>query len=156
LANGPAGSGSKGGNLLDPGERCSLFFTSGSTAGAIFDTLKTDRRIQMLQRRLNRKTWAVGVMAMASMLATPVYAQSAADCAARADRAARESSGVLGGAVAGGAGGALFGAIVSDKSSRGARRGAALGAVVGGASGAHNKDQIYKRVYDDCMAGRYR
>lgn len=88
------------------------------------------------------------------IVAMPVYAQSEADCAARADRAARDSSGVLGGAVAGGAGGALFGAIVSDKSSKGAKRGAALGAVVGGASGAHSKEQIYKRVYDDCMAAR--
>jgi len=88
------------------------------------------------------------------MVDMPAHAQSAADCAARADRAARDSSGVLGGAVAGGAGGALFGAIVSDKSSKGAKRGAALGAVVGGASGAYKKDQIYKRVYDDCMAGR--
>jgi len=91
----------------------------------------------------------------ASLIATfPVYAQSEADCAARADRASRESSGALGGAVKGGAGGALFGAIVSDKSSKGAKRGAALGAVVGGASGAHNKQEVYKRVYDECMAGR--
>jgi hypothetical protein len=88
------------------------------------------------------------------ILTFPVQAQSEADCAARADRAARDSSGALGGAVRGGAGGALFGAIVSDKSSKGARRGAALGAVVGGASGAHSKEQVYKRVYDDCMAGR--
>jgi hypothetical protein len=88
------------------------------------------------------------------ILAMPIYAQSEADCAARADRASRDSSGALGGAVKGGAGGALFGAIVSDKSSKGAKRGAALGAVVGGASGAHSKEQIYKRVYDDCMAGR--
>lgn len=85
---------------------------------------------------------------------TPLLAQSAADCAARADRAARNSSGALGGAAAGGVGGAAFGAIVSDKSRKGAKRGAALGAVVGGARGAHTKDQIYKRVYDDCMYGR--
>ena len=93
-------------------------------------------------------------MCTAFIISIPVYAQSEADCAARADRAARNSSGALGGAFAGGAGGALFGAIVSDKSSKGARRGAALGAVVGGASGAHRKDSTYKRVYDDCMAGR--
>ena len=94
-------------------------------------------------------------MLIASLfVAMPVYAQSEADCAARADRAARDSSGALGGAMAGGAGGALFGAIVSDKSGKGARRGAALGAVVGGASGAHKKDQTYKWVYDDCMARR--
>ena len=100
----------------------------------------------------------IGALALtfctALMVNLPVYAQSEADCAARADRAARDSSGALGGAVKGGAGGALFGAIVSDKSSKGAKRGAALGAVVGGASGAHSKEQVYKRVYDDCMAGR--
>ncbi|EXJ12639.1 glycine zipper domain-containing protein [Imhoffiella purpurea] len=83
-----------------------------------------------------------------------VHARSPADCAARADRAARESAGFLGGAVAGGAGGAAFGAIVSDKSRQGARRGAALGAAVGGTTSAYNREQVYKRVYDDCMAGR--
>ena len=85
-------------------------------------------------------------------IAMPSHGQSEADCAARADRAARDSSGALGGAVRGGAGGALFGAIVGN--SKGAKRGAALGAVVGGASGAHNRQDVYKRVYDDCMAGR--
>jgi len=79
---------------------------------------------------------------------------SEAECAARADRAARDSTGVMGGAVAGGVGGAAFGAIVSDKRSKGAARGAALGAVVGGAAGAHRKNDVYKRVYDDCMRGR--
>jgi uncharacterized protein YcfJ len=108
----------------------------------------------MLHRRSNRNFLTLVVLSAILMVDMPVHAQSAADCAARADRAARDSSGVLGGAVAGGAGGALFGAIVSDKSSKGAKRGAALGAVVGGASGAYKKDQIYKRVYDDCMAGR--
>ena len=85
---------------------------------------------------------------------TPVYGQSEADCAARADRAARDATGVGGGAVRGGLGGAAFGAIVSDNSSRGAKRGAALGAVVGGAAGAHNRNETYKRAYDDCMRGR--
>ena len=82
------------------------------------------------------------------------YGQSEAECAARADRAARDATGVLGGAVTGGLGGAAFGAIVSDKSRKGAERGAALGAVVGGAAGAHNRNEVYKRVYDDCMRGR--
>jgi hypothetical protein len=108
-----------------------------------------------MQRRPSHPDRAVLFTLCASLIITvPAFAQSEADCAARADRAARDSSGALGGAVKGGAGGALFGAIVSDKSSKGAKRGAALGAVVGGASGAHSKDQIYKRVYDDCMAGR--
>ena len=108
-----------------------------------------------MQQRIARLKFAgIFVLGTAVLVAGPVHAQSAADCAARADRASRDSSGFLGGAVAGGSGGALFGAIVSDKSSKGAKRGAALGAVVGGASGAHKKEQIYKRVYDDCMAGR--
>jgi len=79
---------------------------------------------------------------------------SEADCAARADRAARDATGVTGGAVRGAVGGAAFGAIVSDKSSRGAKRGAALGAVVGGAAGAHNRNEAYKRAYDECMRTR--
>lgn len=108
-----------------------------------------------MQRRQSIRMLAVMFTLCVSLaLVFPVYAQSEADCAARADRAARDSSGALGGAVKGGAGGALFGAIVSDKSSKGAKRGATLGAVVGGASGAHSKEQTYKRVYDDCMAGR--
>ena len=108
-----------------------------------------------MQRRESHRSLAVAFTLCASVMATlPVFAQSAADCAARADRAARDSSGVLGGAVKGGVGGAAFGAIVSDKSSKGAKRGAALGAVVGGATGAYSQEQIYKRVYDDCMAGR--
>lgn len=108
-----------------------------------------------MQRSESHRNLAVVLTLCTSLMATlPVCAQSEADCAARADRASRDSSGALGGAVMGGAGGAVFGAIVSDKSSKGARRGAALGTVVGGASGAHSKEQIYKRVYDDCMAGR--
>lgn len=108
----------------------------------------------MLTRRLNRVPLAVAAMAIALTAVAPVHAQSEADCAARADRAARDSTGVTGGAVRGAAGGALFGAIVSSDSSKGAGRGAALGAVVGGARGAHKKDETYKRVYDDCMRGR--
>jgi hypothetical protein len=107
----------------------------------------------MQRRELHRNVTVMLALCASLLVAVPVYAQSEADCAARADRAARDATGALGGAVVGSAGGAVFGAIVSDKSSRGARRGAALGAVVGGASGAHQKEQIYKRVYDACMAG---
>lgn len=96
---------------------------------------------------------SVAIFLLGCAIAAPVHGQSAAECAARADRAARESTGVLGGAVGGGLGGAAFGAIVSDKSRKGAKRGAALGAIVGGASGAHNQNEVYKRVYDDCMRG---
>jgi hypothetical protein len=96
----------------------------------------------------------LAILLLGCAIAAPAHSQSAAECAARADRAARDSTGVVGGAVGGGLGGAAFGAIVSDKSSKGAKRGAALGAVVGGASGAHHQNEVYKRVYDDCMKGR--
>lgn len=82
-----------------------------------------------------------------------VSAQSEADCAARADRASRAGPGVVGSAAAGALGGAAFGAIVGD-SSKATRRGAALGGVVGGVQKGHRNNQTYKRVYDDCMAGR--
>lgn len=95
----------------------------------------------------------VAGLAVGSAFVAPAYSQSEADCAARADRAARDATGAAGGAVRGGLGGAAFGAIVADNS-RGAKRGAALGAVVGGAAGAHNRNEAYKRAYDDCMRGR--
>ncbi len=119
--------------------------------------------------RSTRKPFSFFVTSIAAALAVTALAQtttvvgkeappasrpSEAECAARADRAARDSTGVVGGAVRGGVGGAAFGAIVSDKRSKGAARGAALGAVVGGAAGAHQKNEVYKRVYDDCMRGR--
>ena len=98
-----------------------------------------------------RRPLVLAVVAIASVIVLPAHAQSASECAARADRASRDSGGALGGAVRGGAGGAVLGAIVGG--SKGARRGAALGGVVGGASGAHRKNDIYRRVYDDCMRG---
>jgi hypothetical protein len=99
---------------------------------------------------------AIAAIAVAVGLTTPVHAQSEADCAARADRASRDTGNVVGGAVVGAAGGAAVGAIVSRHSRRGARRGAAIGTVVGGTAGAYQNNQTYKRVYDDCMYGRYR
>jgi hypothetical protein len=108
----------------------------------------------MKRKTLLRQSAGVFTLCVALVAGLPATAQSEADCAARADRAAKDSSGPLGGAVAGGVGGAVFGAIVSDKSRKGAKRGGALGAVVGGASGAHSKNQVYKQVYDACMAGR--
>jgi uncharacterized membrane protein len=98
---------------------------------------------------------AIAAMIISFVMVTPIHAQSEADCAARADRAARDSGRVVGGAVVGAASGAAIGAIVSNKS-RSVRRGAAIGTVVGGTAGAHRNNQTYKRVYDDCMAGRYR
>jgi len=106
----------------------------------------------MSPKRINRAALAVAGLAMSCLVASPVHARSASDCAAEADRASRSSSGAAGGIVRGGAGGAVLGAIVGG--SRGARRGAAIGGVVGGASGAYRKDDIYRRVYDDCMRGR--
>ncbi len=108
----------------------------------------------MMRRRPNRNLRVITMMTMALALAPLAHAQSEADCAARADRAARDSGGVMGGVVKGAIGGALFGAIVGD--SKSATRGAALGAIVGGARSANRENDIYRRIYDDCMAHRYR
>ena len=96
---------------------------------------------------------AIATLAMAFFLVTPVHAQSEADCAARADRAERESNSVVGGAAVGAVGGAAVGAILGD-SRKSTRRGAALGAVAGGTTNAVRKNKKYKQVYDACMAGR--
>jgi hypothetical protein len=109
----------------------------------------------MMQRRPNRKALGIAVLALASIIATPASAQSASDCAARAERAARDRVGVVGGAVTGAAGGAAIGAIVRSDSRRGARKGARIGAAVGATSGAVNRSSTYRRVYDDCMRGHY-
>ena len=77
----------------------------------------------------NQTMWnlaTIVTLAMAVCLAAPVYAQSAADCAARAERSERGSNSVVGGAAVGAAGGAVFGAIVGDNR-KATRRGAALG-----------------------------
>jgi outer membrane lipoprotein SlyB len=76
---------------------------------------------------------------------------SAAECSARAERAAMDSTGVAGGAVRGGVGGAAVGAIVGG--GKGARTGAAAGAIVGGVAGGARRNDVYRRVYDDCMRG---
>lgn len=82
---------------------------------------------------------------------------SPADCAAMADRAARDHGTVMGGAARSATKGAIFGAIVGgDDRGRTAGRGAALGAVVGGTRGAVRKNQTYEWVYDECMRGGYR
>ena len=108
----------------------------------------------MPREKITRRLLAFFAVIIVSTIAIPAHSQSAAECAARADRAARDSTGILGGAVVGSAGGAAFGAIVSDKRGKGAGRGAALGAVVGGAAGSVNKNKEYKRAYDECMSGR--
>jgi len=105
----------------------------------------------MSRTRQNRNLPAAAI-AITIVLSTPVHAQSEADCAARADRAARGGSTVVGSAAVGAGGGALFGAIVGGR--RSAARGAAAGALVGGAASAISKNDTYRRVYDDCMYRR--
>jgi len=82
----------------------------------------------MVRIQLKRNLAAIAITTLSLYLATPVYAQSAADCAARAERAERGSSGVMSGAAVGALGGAAFGAIVGDNR-KAAKRGAAIGAV---------------------------
>ena len=78
------------------------------------------------------------------------HAMSPADCAAEADRASRDQGSTMGGAARGAVRGGAFGAIVGGD----AGRGAAVGAVVGGARTANQKNNTYRRVYDDCMRRR--
>ena len=107
----------------------------------------------MAIRKHVREFLATAVVTVGLLAANSAQGQSAAECSARADRAARNSMGVAGGALTGSVGGAAFGAIVGGNR-RSVGRGAALGAVVGGAAGAYNQNEAYKRVYDDCMRGR--
>ena len=106
----------------------------------------------MLGKRHHRNLAAIAAMAIALPLSTPIYAQSEADCAARAERAARGGPTVVGSAAVGAGGGALVGAVVGGR--RSVARGAAAGALVGGATRAVVKNSDYRRVYDDCMYGR--
>ena len=116
-----------------------------------FSTLSMARWRNAVLQKLAKVFLSLGVvLALSSTVVAPAGAQSAADCAARADRAARDTSGIAGGAMRGATRGALFGAIVGD-SRKSARRGAAFGGIVGGARGNYRKNEIYKRVYDDCM-----
>ena len=98
---------------------------------------------------------AAGAAALAQtttvVVRDPYYRPSAAECSARAERAAMNTVGVAGGAVGGAVGGAAFGAIVNG--GRGARTGAVAGAVVGGTAGGVRRNDVYRRVYDDCMRG---
>lgn len=112
----------------------------------------------MMKRKPNRYFLAIAGLGLSVAVAMPVYARyySASDCEYRAERAARNTTGAVGGAVVGSVGGAAVGAIVSSNSRRGARKGAGVGAIVGGTSGAVRRSSTYRRVYDDCMAGRLR
>lgn len=95
----------------------------------------------------------IALLLVAAAIAAPAFGQSASDCAARADRAARNADSALTGAVRGSIGGAAIGAIVKGNHTKGAKQGAAIGAVVGGAHGVHHREEVYKRTYDDCMRG---
>ena len=92
-----------------------------------------------------------GVLTVGLCAAPALYAASAADCAAQADRASRDQGTMLGGAGRGAVRGAALGGIVDG--SDGARRGAAIGAVAGTARRGAQKNTTYNQVYDSCMRG---
>jgi uncharacterized protein YcfJ len=121
----------------------------------------------MICNELPRRSLTMLALGVAAALTVPALAQtttvvvkevtttrpapSASECSARAERAAMDSTGVAGGAVRGGVGGAAVGAIVGG--GKGARTGAAAGAIVGGVAGGARRNDVYRRVYDDCMRG---
>lgn len=92
--------------------------------------------------------WAIG---FGPSFSQEGYAPSPAECAAQAERAAQGSGTVLGGAARGAARGALFGSVIGGGDA--AKRGAAIGAITGTARGSAQKNDLYYRVYDDCMRG---
>ena len=92
-----------------------------------------------------------GVIAVGLCSAPAIYAASAADCAAEADRVSRDQGTMLGGAGRGAVRGAALGGIVDGGD--GARRGAAIGAVAGTARRGAQKNATYNQVYDSCMRG---
>lgn len=102
---------------------------------------------------IGRQAFAIALVLTAGTAAM-AQGRSPADCAAVADRAARDQRSVMGGAARSATKGAVFGAIVGNGKS--ARRGAALGAVVGGTRSAARRNETYEIVYDECMRGRYR
>ncbi|TNF91909.1 MAG: glycine zipper family protein [Gammaproteobacteria bacterium] len=98
------------------------------------------------------KLKTLGFLAVLIAIMPTANAQSAADCAAHADRVQRDSGSTMGGAAGGAVAGTLFGAIVGD-SSKAAGRGALLGGTIGGVRQSRERDAAYKRAYDRCMAG---
>lgn len=106
----------------------------------------------MSVRSLMKVSATIGLTTIILISVPTSYAASEADCAARADRAERDATSTAGGAGRGAVKGALFGAIVGD-SSKSAKRGAALGGVMGGVKQSNQRNDIYRRVYDDCMRG---
>ena len=97
--------------------------------------------------RAARAALMTGVLAVGLCSAPTIYAATAADCAAEADRASREGGSMARGAAGGALRGAAFGAIVGGD----AGTGAAVGAVVGTARKGAQKNQTYNQVYDSCM-----
>ena len=93
-----------------------------------------------------------GVITVGLYSAPAVYAASAADCAAEADRVSRDQQAPLGGAGRGALRGAAFGGIIDGGD--GAARGAAIGAIVGTARNSAQKNNTYNQVYDSCMRRR--
>ena len=106
----------------------------------------------MSARSLMKASAVIGFTTIVLIAVPTSYAASAADCAARANRAPRHASSTAGGAAGGAVKGALFGAIVGD-SSKAAGRGALLGGVMGGVSQSNTRNDIYRRGYDYCMRG---
>jgi hypothetical protein len=78
------------------------------------------------------------------------YDRYPTNCAAEADRVARDNSSVAAGAVRGAARGAVFGAVVGGDRED-ARRGAAAGATVSAVRNGARQSDIRREVYDDCM-----
>ena len=65
-----------------------------------FSTLSMARRISAVLHKRSRGVVLAGMaLALALTVVAPAGAQSAADCAARADRASRDTSGIAGGAM---------------------------------------------------------
>ncbi len=106
----------------------------------------------MSARSIIKLLACIGFTSIMFIVMPSSYAASAADCAARADRAQRDATSTAGGAGRGAVKGGLFGAIVGD-SSKSAGRGAALGGIIGGVRQSNERNDIYRRVYDDCMRG---
>ncbi|MBP9906710.1 MAG: hypothetical protein KBF66_14205 [Rhodoferax sp.] len=70
-------------------------------------------------------------------------------------RYAPPGAGALSGAARGAVGGAIFGGIVGGGrgAGRGAAAGAALGLIANGARNNADREDAYRRAYDDCMRG---
>jgi uncharacterized protein YcfJ len=112
----------------------------------------------MFNKNINRLVNLLCIVSALILVAQATFAQNAkpspSDCDAYArNYAERYSGSMLGGAAKGALGGGIFGAIIGD-SSKTTKRGAAFGAVAGGVKRGVNSNELRRRAYDDCMAGR--